>query len=63
LQKNNSRAVFVIAGALGFSKKIFEGYRRLSLSQMTMPHELARLVLIEQLYRSAMILSGKKYHY
>jgi 23S rRNA (pseudouridine1915-N3)-methyltransferase len=63
LEKNNSRAVFVIAGALGFDNELFKDYRCLSLSKMTLPHEMARLVLIEQLYRAATIINGKKYHY
>ncbi len=63
LEKRNSRAIFVISGALGFAEDLFYDYRRLSLSKMTFPHEMARLILVEQLYRAAAILNGKKYHY
>lgn len=55
---------FVIAGTLGFSQEIKQlSLPRLSLSQMTFPHEMARLLLIEQLYRAISIINGKKYHY
>ena len=64
LEKQNSRVVLVIAGALGFSDEIKNKYpNSISLSQMTIPHELARVVLLEQLYRAATIIQGKEYHY
>ncbi|MEI6288527.1 MAG: 23S rRNA (pseudouridine(1915)-N(3))-methyltransferase RlmH [bacterium] len=64
LKKEKKRIIFVIAGALGFSNEIKNKYTEsLSLSQMTFPHELARVVLSEQLYRSATIVNNKKYHY
>jgi 23S rRNA (pseudouridine1915-N3)-methyltransferase len=63
LESSNGQAVFVIGGALGFSEELLDEYRQLSLSRLTMPHELARLVLIEQIYRAATIMRGKEYHY
>ena len=55
--------VFLIGGAAGLSPKVLVGSeRRLSLSEMTLPHELARVFLIEQLYRGLNILHGGKYH-
>jgi 23S rRNA (pseudouridine1915-N3)-methyltransferase len=55
---------FLIAGTLGFSDEIKQlSLPRLSLSQMTFPHEMARLLLLEQLYRAISIINGKKYHY
>ncbi|HBO99884.1 MAG: Ribosomal RNA large subunit methyltransferase H [Candidatus Uhrbacteria bacterium GW2011_GWF2_41_16] len=56
--------VFVIGGPLGF-EELFkkQAHIRLSLSPMTFPHDLARVVLLEQLYRAMTILRGKMYHY
>jgi 23S rRNA (pseudouridine1915-N3)-methyltransferase len=54
---------FVIGGAHGLSRAVLERCRRrLSLSAMTLPHEMARLVLVEQLYRAGTILRGEPYH-
>ena len=56
--------VFVIGGAQGFSEKVSSaGFKKISLSKMTFPHELARVVLLEQIYRASAILTGKTYHY
>lgn len=55
--------VLVIAGALGFSDELYGRYPQLSLSPLTFPHEMARVILMEQLYRAAAILNGKEYHY
>ena len=56
--------VFVIGGALGLSQAILDRANwRLSLSAMTFPHELARLLLVEQVYRAVTISQGKEYHY
>ena len=54
---------FVIGGADGLGPDILErAHSRLSLSNMTLPHELARLVLTEQLYRAGTLLRGEPYH-
>ena len=62
-QLNAQDVVFVIAGADGVNP---DRRRRadllLALSQFTLPHEMARLFLIEQLYRSWSILAGHPYH-
>lgn len=55
--------VLVIAGTQGFDKVLAAKYPRISLSPLTFPHELARVVLLEQLYRAATILNQKDYHY
>jgi 23S rRNA (pseudouridine1915-N3)-methyltransferase len=54
---------FVIGGAHGLSDAVREQARStLSLSAFTLPHELARLVLAEQLYRAGTIVRGEPYH-
>lgn len=56
-------ATFLIGGALGIAEEaLSEVPRRISLSPLTLPHELARLLLIEQLYRAGTILRGEPYH-
>ena len=55
--------VFVIGGANGLSSAIKDAaHFRLSLSPLTFPHEIARLLLLEQLYRASTIASGGPYH-
>jgi len=54
---------FVIGSDLGLDRSVLEKARlRLSLSKLTFPHELARLLLYEQLYRVLSIHAGIKYH-
>ena len=64
LQKLGSkRLVFIIGGANGLDPDIkTTAHFRLSLSPLTFPHELARLLLIEQLYRAITIIQGGPYH-
>ena len=55
--------LFVIGGADGLTDSLkAEARWQLSLSPMTFPHELARLLLIEQLFRAQAILQGSPYH-
>ena len=52
---------FVIGGAFGL--ELPRADLKLSLGPMTLPHQLARVVLVEQLYRAHRILAGEPYHY
>ena len=62
-QLSSERIAFVIGGADGLTEALkAEAYWRLSLSPMTFPHELARLMLVEQLFRAQAILQGRPYH-
>ena len=64
LQELNKPIVFVIGGALGLSQEVLDlADYKMALSQFTFPHELARLVLMEQIYRAATIANNKTYHY
>lgn len=58
-----NRISFVIGGPLGLSAEILQRSREvLSLSRLTMTHEMSRLFLLEQIYRAFTILRGGKYH-
>ncbi len=63
LSESNQSFVFVIAGALGWSDNFKKDFQKISLSRLTFPHELAKLILFEQIYRAATIKQGKQYHY
>jgi 23S rRNA (pseudouridine1915-N3)-methyltransferase len=55
--------VFLVGSDLGLDRAVLDSAReRLSLGPMTLPHELARLVLHEQIYRALSVLAGIKYH-
>ncbi len=57
------RMVFVVGGAYGFPESLKKQFSRISLSSLLFPHDLARLVLAEQVYRALHILRGGKYHH
>ncbi len=58
-----AKVIFVIAGAEGFSQEVLQNCQeRISLSELTFPHKLARILLVEQLYRAQTIRSGHPYH-
>lgn len=59
----SSQLILVIAGAEGFSTEVLKFCQeRLSLSELTFPHKLARILLVEQLYRAQTIRTGHPYH-
>ena len=54
----------VIGGALGLSAKVKKAVaRHWSLSKLTLPHEIARLIIVEQVYRAVTLDKGMSYHY
>ncbi len=58
------RIVFIIGGPWGFSDEVYKrADLNMSLSQMTFPHQLVRLLFLEQLYRVFTIIKGDPYHH
>jgi len=61
--RSSAGVAFVIGGAFGLGASVLEKARRkLSLSTFTFPHEMARLLLAEQLYRAGTLVRGEPYH-
>ncbi len=55
--------IFITGGTLGLSPEVVNSADfKLSLSRMTFPHQLVRLILLEQVYRAFSIIEGRKYH-
>ena len=64
LNKATKQLVFVIGGAYGVSDELKKRADFVwSLSPLVFPHQLVRLILVEQLYRAFTILAGEKYHH
>lgn len=64
MQTVPKRIVFVVGGPYGFSADVYaRANEMLSLSRMTFPHDLIRLVFVEQLYRAFTILHNEPYHH
>lgn len=57
-----SNLTFVIGGSLGLSPEVKKGNLLMSFGQLTLPHQLMKLVLVEQIYRAFMIQQGSPYH-
>ncbi|WP_254422397.1 23S rRNA (pseudouridine(1915)-N(3))-methyltransferase RlmH [Helicobacter bilis] len=53
---------FFIAGAFGFEKEVLKQHKTISLSTLTFSHEIAKIVLLEQIYRSLSIINKHPYH-
>lgn len=61
--KGQGNIAFIIGSSRGLANEVKKSSQlKLSFSAMTFPHQMARLILTEQLYRAFMILSGGKYH-
>lgn len=60
----NARPCFIVGGAYGLDQAVLAAARRVvALGPLTLPHELARVVLLEQLYRAEAITRGIPYHH
>lgn len=58
-----SKIAFVIGGSLGLHEEVMKrSDEKLSFSKMTLPHQLMKLVLVEQIYRAFRIMKGEPYH-
>ena len=58
-----SKLAFIIGGSLGLSEEVMKRANdKLSFSKMTFPHQLMKLILVEQIYRAFRIIKGEPYH-
>ena len=63
MMQGANKVVFIIGGPLGLERKLIASCRWVfSLSELTFTHEMARLILLEQIYRANTILRGEPYH-
>ena len=63
-QGSHKRLVFLIGSAYGYDDAVYKmADEMLSLSAMTLPHQVCRLVFLEQVYRACTILRGESYHH
>jgi 23S rRNA (pseudouridine1915-N3)-methyltransferase len=62
--ESNKQIIFLIGGAYGLDKAVLQRANyKWSLSHLTFPHQLVRLILAEQVYRACTILRNEKYHH
>ena len=61
--QGTSHIIFIIGGSIGLGQEVLrESNYALSFSKMTFPHQLMRVILLEQIYRSYRIINGEPYH-
>lgn len=61
--EGESNIIFIIGGSIGIDRNVLQESRELlSFSKMTFPHQLMRVVLLEQIYRAYRIMKGEPYH-
>jgi len=64
IMQPDRRLLFVTGGAWGFSEAVYsKADMKISLSKLTFPHQLVRLIFVEQLYRAFSIMKGLPYHH
>ena len=64
MASGSKRLVLVVGGPYGFSQEVYErANEKVALSKMTFPHDLVRLIFVEQLYRAFTILRHEPYHH
>jgi 23S rRNA (pseudouridine1915-N3)-methyltransferase len=64
MESGTKEMVFVIGGAMGLDEKVtVRANKVIAMSRWTLTHEMARLVLLEQIYRAFTIIKGKAYHH
>ena len=63
IENINQKIIFIIAGAEGHAAELLEiAQEKISLSPLTFPHKLARIIFVEQVYRAQTIFKGHPYH-
>jgi 23S rRNA (pseudouridine1915-N3)-methyltransferase len=63
MEEGKSQITFIIGGSLGLSEEVMKRCKySVSFSDMTFPHQLMRVVLLEQIYRGFRILNHEPYH-
>ena len=61
--QGKSHVIFVIGGSIGLGREVLKrSDYALSFSKMTFPHQLMRVILLEQIYRGYRIMAGEPYH-